>query len=756
MRRSALGGEWACGGGRKAVALAAATLLAGLVSPVAGAQGTGLRVPVFVPGTLNAIGTTGGLAVPDASSLGAGTLAFGLSSAREPQAGEAQKPRSALFGIGLWPGLDVVGRVAEYGERNATGFTVRTPQDLSVGFKLSLPLGLLGIGPSGLRVAAGVTDVAGGANWFRAVYALGTLPLGDFGPLREVTAIAGLGSNSGRVRVPGANGALDGVFGGVSARVFELPAVGAFTAHAEYDGRQPLVGARFVSVPLAALGNAAVNASLMQTGSRGPMPAALSWAVGISVPFGANERAVARFQPGAGAAEAADAAARGASAAAASSSASSAPGSASAGAAPAATVGASPSSSASPMAALGELKRRLVAIGLEAVRVGRAADDTWVVHYQNRRFGTNEVDALGVVTGVAARLAPPDVRTLVVVAHRQGLPVLSMRTEPEAWREYLVSAAPGPLEAVTRVQRAGTATSFQVDWLSDTPSPATRLQLQLSPELNYAVATEYGVFDYSLAGRVRATAPMPWKGGQLVATVQGQFADSVNARPGGAFPTLAHEQGLQALAVHQTLWLGRRAVLGAAVGRFEYGAFGAEGEALIFAPGRDDVIRLRGRLLDKTASMPRGFDQNASAIYRWVGSPSLWAELGWQRYTDGSTGPAMSLVRWWGDVGVSMNYRKGGNAQFAGVSVNFPLTPRAGMRMREDSFLHVEGKPSWRQGLRTRVGALENFVAPRAVRDLELAWDLDSQALNAGRLGPEYVMGQLGRMREAFFLYGGR
>ena len=71
--------------------------------------------PMARIGALNALGTTGGLSIPDASSLGSGSMAFGLSDAREPQLGPAQKPRSALLGIGLLPGLDVVGRVAEYG-----------------------------------------------------------------------------------------------------------------------------------------------------------------------------------------------------------------------------------------------------------------------------------------------------------------------------------------------------------------------------------------------------------------------------------------------------------------------------------------------------------------------------------------------------------------------------------------------------------------------------------------------------------------
>jgi hypothetical protein len=47
-----------------------------------------------------------------------------------------------------------------------------------------------------------------------------------------------------------------------------------------------------------------------------------------------------------------------------------------------------------------------------------------------------------------------------------------------------------------------------------------------------------------------------------------------------------------------------------------------------------------------------------------------------------------------------------------------------------------------------------NYVEPRQVRDLQLTWELETQALNAGRLGPEYVLAQMPRMREAFVSYG--
>jgi len=312
----------------------------------------------------------------------------------------------------------------------------------------------------------------------------------------------------------------------------------------------------------------------------------------------------------------------------------------------------------------------------------------------------------------------------------------------------VLTGASSVLRDVTRVLR-GNALDTQVDWLSDQASGGTRVQLQISPELAYTVGTEIGMVDYVLAGRVQATAPL-WPGGQLVVMAQQIVADSPQAQANGGLSVMRQPEGLQTLALHQTLWLGRRAVLGAAVGRFEYGAWGAESEAIGFVAGRDDVIRLRGRAVVKTDRLPSGADIAGAASYRWVGTPNLWAEVGLQRYTDGSSGPTAVVSRWWGDVGTHLFYRRGGSRQYVGIEFTVPLTPRSAMPMGD---VQVQGDAAWTRGLRTLVANPINAVEPTKVRDLRLAWDLDTRALNGGRLGPEYVMAQLPRMREAYFSF---
>lgn len=60
------------------------------------------------------------------------------------------------------------------------------------------------------------------------------------------------------------------------------------------------------------------------------------------------------------------------------------------------------------------------------------------------------------------------------------------------------------------------------------------------------------------------------------------------------------------------------------------------------------------------------------------------------------------------------------------------------------------------QGIRTRLttaGQPANLVQPGAVRDIQLETSLDATQLNAGRLSRDYLVSQLYRMREAFFIF---
>jgi hypothetical protein len=658
---------------------------------------------------LNATGVVGGLSIPHARDLGNGTLAFGLGNPLEPQS-VAQSSRSVSYvlGVGLAPGLDLVGRFAEYAMRDAGGFILGGRSDLSANLKFSLPLR---DGPEATRLALGVNDIAGGATMFRSAYGVLTQPWGPWN--------ATLGVGVGRERVlAGTRQPLDGVFAGIDYRLAPGLLPGALTLSTEYDGRQALAGLRWISPRLDALYGARLSGTVHRTKDRGAMPGNTSVGLFLALPFGEEQAAASEIT-----------------------------------AAPASAQSMPVAVTESATARLGRLKAALVEVGLEKVRVGRL-DTRWVIEYQNHRFGHHELDAIGLVLGLAAQETPAEVERLVVTALKSGQPVLTLGVSAQAWRAFMRDGRVGPLRESLQVQRGSGVDPRYVDWISDQPGPSSRLQIRVAPQLAYAIGTEFGAFDYSLALRASVTMPL-WTGAQVVAHAQQRVAVSDLAREGRVFASLRQSEGVQALALHQTLWLGRRAVVGGAVGVFEYDAPGVEGEALLFVPGRDDVVRFRGRQLERRSGMPPGGQMQQWASYRWVPqfggwARDTWVEVGVQRYPDQSRGPLLTVSRWWGDFGAHLTYRKGGVRQYAGLELSLPLTPRAAPVSGPVQFL---GASQWRTGLRTRItdsNTTGNWVEPGIVRDFTSAWDIELNGLDAGRLGERYIAEHLPRLREAY------
>lgn len=656
---------------------------------------------------LNALGTSGGLlSIPSARSLGDGTVAFGLSTAREPQLGPQSSPRNLTLGVGVMPGLEVVGRFIEQADRRE-GVLLSGVSDLSVNFKASLAWGH---GHQPLHLALGLQDYGGAATNFRAQYAVATKAWGPW------EATLGLGRSQGRGRVADIALPLSGAFGALR---LDLPSSqglpGQWSLHLEHDARQPVAGLQWTSRPTRQFADAVWSLGLHKAFAHSPStPAANVLSASVTFPFGEAERRLSQFEPNA----------------------------------PRPTAGPRAAADTST-ARLGNLKRKLTELGLERVQVGRTQDGDWVVRYQNRRFGHNELDALGLVVGLAAETAPTSVKAITAVAVRQGQAVLTLQTDTEAWRGFLRTGMAGVARGLTKVSRGEALSASAVDWLSDDTAEGTKLQVQLTPEVNHIIGNEIGAVHYALAARATVTVPL-WTGGQLLAVVQQRLDQSRYAEPGRAYSDLLPGQGLQTLALHQTFWWGQRAVVGLAAGRFEQGAWGAEGDATFFMPGRDDVVRLRGRALQDKPALPKDAELAASGSYRWAMTPTTWTELAAQRYNDGSGGPSVVVTRWWGDVATHLFYRQGGWRKYAGVEFSIPLTPRAAPIQRT---FHIEGTPSWKKGQRTMIANDANYVEPRKVQDLRLAWELDTQLLNAGRLGPAHVVDQLPRMREAFHTF---
>lgn len=667
------------------------------------------------------LGATGGLTIPSAYVLGSGDLALSLGSYQDPKFEKLDRQQNYSMGIGLLPRVELFGRFAEYSNRfaaspgaaNLTGGL----SDISANLKWQLPIDLRGLP----KLAVGMTDLSGGAVFFSSMYAVAS---DEYGPLRWSLGYA-RGKQSRGARV------LDGVFGGAELRLGSSRA----TLLAETDGTQRHAGLRYYSEGLPWLGDGqlvgTVQRSFGATTLAGRAADATSFNVSLVVPLGTADK-IRQTRV--------DAAAKPLAAL---------PSLAPAGAAPAAG-----GMVATVQDRLDTLARALRATGLDRVRVGML-DKQLVVEYENHRYLQNEADALGVVLGLAAEYAPAGTTRAHAITLKAGQEVFETSVEVAAYRGFLRDGDAAGVKNTLGFGRLSGYNAAAVQWAAGEAGAGRRqtwLRVELKPLLNYTLGTEFGAFDYSLAAQVRSTVGL-WKGAEVYADVVQRVAHSANMEPGRVFASSLHRNGLKTVALQQSFWLGPRWFTSVGVGKYNYDDRGVEGESILFLPWNGDTLHLKGSHMRHQADVLPSFEEAFAASYRWRFNPQTWIEAGYQQYTDRSTGPSLTLTRWFGDVSVQLFGRKGGNNSFVGLELSLPLGPRQGMGAGP---VQITGTPRYAQSIRTRLTNsynAGNYVDSAAVQPVGPNYKPEVELLNSGRITPADITGQVQRLRESFYLY---
>jgi hypothetical protein len=657
-------------------------------------------------------GNTGGLVIPNAQVLPRGYMTLTYGDYQEPQLGEFSNQQNATLGLGILPNIELFGRLTNYTNAPLPGSIILNGiRDVSANVKVALPTPW----SWAPQLAVGVNDLTGGAVNFKSVYAVATQTLGP----AELTLGYAHGSASGRKPT------FDGGFGGIALRIGET----GISALAEHDGQQKHLGLRWKSTPIDFLGGTQIVGSLQRSFdavyANGQDANASNFGLTLLMPLGRIDKTAANFKPSASQALP--------------------------------DIEAQPKpGQMNPTAEdrLHSLQKALIAVGLERVRVGLSdgiLGRIVVIEFENHRYAHNEVDAVGLVLGLAAEMAPRGVQRVHAIALKEGLTIHETSVGVVAYRDFLRG---GPVAtAVDSLiwERATSERLAPTQWVEATPSPASRVRIEVGPDLNNNYGTEVG-FDYSLAASIQATAPL-WRGARLNTSYIVPVAHSSNTEPGYALQIYRQREGLKSVALQQSAWIGGQMLGTLAAGKYFYETVGVQAEATVFVPDSSDTLRLRAAGYDKVLNDVLGQGGAFSGSYRRMLSPTMSFEAGVQRYNDGSSGPSFEWNQWFGDVSLQLNYRRGGDRQFAGLQLSFPLTPRRGMAAGP---VVVAGPSQFARAIRTMLTSADqpqNLVIPNGVRNTQLDTSLEVDALNSGRLGQRYFESQLPRMRDSFFLY---
>ncbi len=657
-------------------------------------------------------GNSGGLTIPWAYVLDTGSLSLTYGNYREPKIPANSRSINTSVGVGLFPNVELFGRITDYTQPGVGGALDVGQRDLSANLKVQIPLPW----KNAPKLAVGLNDIGGGAVNFGAGYLVAS---NEWGPLLWTAgyasgkAVSGVGSNQF---------AMNGSFGGLDLRLGRT----GFSTLVEYDGQQKHAGLRYASSPLAMLGGAQMIGTLQRSfGAQNLAGAdvdATHFSMSLVIPLGSDPTQRKNAQP-AGYREL-------------------------------------PLLNAKAEAGLGTdklaaLQKMLEAAGLERIRIGQQGEPeaaTLVVEYENHRYGQNEVDAIGIVLGLAAEHAPAGTQLVRAITLKAGQRLYETRASVAAYRQFLrdgdASSVRGTLVYTTRPED----TQDTVNWQTASPGPRSLVRIEVKPDISYAVATEVGLVDYTLAANIQGMVPL-WQGAEFYASFISAPTVSKNYEIGEVFEATRQREGIKVAAIEQSFWLGKNVLAHIGIGQYNYDDLGWQTDATVFVPGREDVVRLKGAYYQRPGSFNANRAQPVSASYRYAYNPATWVEAGVQQYSDGSRGPSVVLTRWFGDVGVNLFYRRGGVAQFAGIELSIPLTPRQGMA---PGAINLTGTSQFQRGLRSRItdsNTAFNLVQPTAVRDFQMDYNAEVQQLNGGRVGGAYLGANMTRMRDAFYTY---
>lgn len=661
----------------------------------------------FSRAMLSPSGYTGAINTPTAhvQDLGVANLSWVNNNPEYARTISQGSFGSVLGGMGLLPGLEVVGRLAYEGDLSCNMYKSNCAagaRDLSLSAKYQLPWHL---GPN-TRMAVGMSDFGGAATNFRQVYGVATTAWYDFE--------ASLGySNASSPQA-----LMNGVFGNLR---FALSP--QWHLLAEHDTQAARAGLQF-QYPLGDRASILAGYSKRWSNASGQNDQQLQMAWVFHTDR-TSPRASKTTRLNVTAADGSALPTRTASLSSTASGDSVHPAHVQPSATPVAGVAA-----VSPASAH-DLAQALQAQGFANVQVAYWPSQAqqagvWQISAEPRAYRQSQIEALGhalrpwLEAVRQKRIAASDQIHLTLTYQRQ--PVLNAFGQGECLSQWAQGAAcageqtplfisRNPIAAAQNALRRDAALA-QTAQASAGASWAP--QITLSPALRNTLGTEYGLVDYSLAAQVGteiALAPgLFWQGIYVV-----PVSNSDDYKTGKAFSEWGYTQS-QWHSSQLTYWkpLAHGVSAQISAGQVAPGQTGAQWDALwMSGDGRVRLGATGGRYRNDQTHR----DLNplyAQARYSIV--PGAWhAEVTGGQFMNGDRGYKLASVHWFGDTRLAVHYQKSGNTDvpswpsraFMGFNVSFPLGPKTATALGP---VWLRGQDRWGWGVQTKVGESDNYL----------------------------------------------
>lgn len=370
---------------------------------------------------------------------------------------------------------------------------------------------------------------------------------------------------------------------------------------------------------------------------------------------------------------------------------------------------------------------------------------------ENNQFNRNELDAVAWILKRVSVAARNKYANAHLVLKNQNLPVLDIAIQPENYTAFLEDTT-GAVTLVVDARYPEPGLLKHIVWFAESSYGfALKPRVSFSPSLVTAVATEYGVWDYSLSMQTDAAISL-WKGALIGATYNMPVDQSEDferfapkyAKQGVFYPDRQRSK-FDEYEFQQTLMLSNGLFTTMHAGHFMRDYDGFYNQTAWFSPAGDHKLTLRAGSFEHEDNPKLERDVSLLSYRYFVGGQDVSIETTYGEFWEGDEGYRIDTRFWFGDTAVTLEY-KDTAAQFVGMRWTLPLTPR---RDWLTPYGQLKGRENWHYGLQTRINEDANLtsfgsaVIPRTRNEIERVY------MNNDRLSPTYLKTHWRRLKEA-------
>jgi len=373
------------------------------------------------------------------------------------------------------------------------------------------------------------------------------------------------------------------------------------------------------------------------------------------------------------------------------------------------------------------LVHQLVNSGFSDIRLGYRSNEL-IIQFENDIYNRNEwlaLDkALAVVMGEIEKTRnDAQANSVVIVLTNQGLPVIEQAL---VWSGYT-----GAIHIKVRAARFSHLKSDAVHWevLSDNSS-RFKPRFTFSPALTSGIATEVGVWDYSLA--LDSNLAVNLADGLLANISWNEPLDeSEDFERGGVFFADRQQSGVREFELQKTFKVAKGLYSAFHAGRYVFDYNGAFNQTLLLSNSGAHAAGFNIGYFEDQAN-----DERSQLIgsYRFHYLPwqmSLKLQAG--RFFQQDIGYRADARFWFNDYSIDLIF-KDTDARFVGIGFTVPLTP---VRDYDFRYFQVRGKENWNYGIQTMIDNPQNLVQIGSAFVMSSNYPIERLYLNNDR----FIMG---------------